>query len=138
MSINSEEAKELFLDGYNCSQAVLATFSEKYSMSKIQAFSIACGFGGGVRAGEICGAVSGAVFVIGLKYGAEKTVCYEKTVEFHNAFRQKNGSIVCRDLLGYDISTELGMNTAKKKGLFKTTCIDMVTDAVEILESLGY
>ena len=125
MSIQSKEAKELFLEGYNCSQAVLATFSEKYGLPKIQAFSIACGFGGGVRAGEICGAVSGAVIVIGLKYGADKIACYEKTVEFNNAFKQKNGYIVCRDLLGYDISTEVGMNTAKEKGLFSTQSMCM-------------
>ena len=138
MSIQSEGAKELFLEGYNCSQSVLATFSEKYSLSKVQALGIACGFGAGLRAGEICGAVSGAVLVIGLKYGADKPTCYEKTVEFNNSFRQKNGYIVCRDILGYDISTEVGMNTAKEKGLFKTTCVDMVISAVEILEELGY
>ena len=138
MSIQSEGAKELFLEGYNCSQSVLATFSEKYSLSKVQALGIACGFGAGARAGEICGAVSGAILVIGLKYGADKTTCYEKTVEFNNSFRQKNGYIVCRDILGYDISTEVGMNTAKEKGLFKTTCVDMVISAVEILEELGY
>jgi len=138
MSMQSDEAKELFLKGYNCSQAMLATFSEKYGLSKAQALSIACGFGAGVRVGEICGAVSGAVLIIGLKYGSEKSICYEKTVEFNNAFRQKNGYIVCRDLLGYDISTEIGMNTAKEKGLFNTTCVDMVTNAVEILELLGY
>ena len=71
-TINVENAKEMFAEGYNCSQSVLSAFSKKYGMSKDQSLSIACGLGGGMRIGEICGAVSGAVLVIGLRYGADK------------------------------------------------------------------
>ena len=52
--------------------------------------------------------------------------------------RSKNNSIICKKLLGYDISCEQGMKDAKNKNLFTTTCVDMITDAVMILEKLGY
>ena len=138
MSDKTENAKEIFLQGRNCAQAVLATFCEQYGLQKEQAICLAGGFGGGARSGELCGAVSGAIMVIGLKYGKDKPTCNQKTAEFIKAFKTKNDSIVCRDLLGYDISTEIGMNEANEKGLFKTTCVDMVTDAVHLLEELGY
>ena len=95
--------------------------------------------------GEVCGAVSGAVMVIGLKYGNynledmdAKTLCYSKTTEFCQAFRERCSSVICRELLKCDISTEDGMRQAKGKGLFATTCVDLIDKAVELLEELGY
>ncbi|HAN20100.1 MAG: hypothetical protein A2Y15_05400 [Clostridiales bacterium GWF2_36_10] len=145
MSKKVESAIDLFSNGSNCSQAVFATFCENYGINKEQAFKIACGFGGGIRSGEVCGAVSGAVMVIGLKYGNEnfddlevKKLCCAKTVEFINCFKVKYNSIVCRELLGIDIFVGDGMKLANEKGLFKTTCVDMIRSAVEILEEQGY
>jgi C_GCAxxG_C_C family probable redox protein len=106
---------------------------------------MACGFGGGMRNGEICGAVSGAVMVIGMKYGhyniedtVQKSDCYQKTVEFTDEFRKKNHSIICKELLECNIATLEGMNEAKEKNLFTTTCVEMVASAVELLEELKY
>lgn len=145
MSVKSENAVELFNKGLNCSQSVFAFFSEDYGLNREFALKIGCGFGGGVRSGEICGAVSGAVMVIGLKYGngciedmESKANCYSKTSEFLDKFRERNGSIVCRDLLECDISTEIGMRLARDKGLFSTTCVEMVRNSIELLEDLGY
>jgi C_GCAxxG_C_C family probable redox protein len=145
MSTKSENALKLFSSGLNCSQSVLVSFCESYGLSRESALKIACGFGGGIRSGDVCGAVSGAVMVIGLKYGNSditdldsKRNCYMQTSEFLKLFREKNGSIVCRDLLGCDISTESGMKQAKDKGLFTTVCVDLVKDAIELLENLGY
>lgn len=145
MDIKKEMAAELFNNGFNCSQSVLSVFCEKYNMKKETALKISCGLGGGFRSGEICGAVSGAVLVIGLKYGQfmaedkdSKSECYSKTVEFINVFKSKNNSAICRQILGYDISTKDGYEQAQNKNLFKTTCVDMVKSAVEILEELGY
>jgi C_GCAxxG_C_C family probable redox protein len=145
MGAKSEQAVQLFRNGFNCSQSVLAVFCEKYGLSSELALKAACGFGGGMRCGEICGAVSGAVLVIGLKYGQysaddqeSKKTCYSETVKFTSLFKETNGSIICHDLLGCDISTEKGMKEAQSKGLFTTTCIDMVVSAVNLLESLGY
>lgn len=139
------EAKELFAQGFNCAQAVSAVFAKEYGLEQSKVLMMATGFGGGMRQGEVCGAVSGAIMVIGFKYGfnnstdkEKKDLCYGKTVEFMEAFKAKNNSIICKKLLGYDISCEQGMKDAKNKNLFTTTCVDMITDAVMILEKLGY
>ena len=140
-----KEATELFAEGFNCSQSVFSVFAEKYGLSKETALKIGCGFGGGMRNAEVCGAVTGGIMVISLRYGhctAEntegRTLCYEKTKEFTDAFKAKNKSIVCRELLGYDISKPEEMQAAAEKNLFKTTCVDMIVSAVETLEELGY
>jgi C_GCAxxG_C_C family probable redox protein len=145
MGYKQDTACELFNSGFNCSQSVLTAFCEKYGLDRETALKAACGLGGGCRSGEICGAVSGAVITIGLKYGhcqpgdvETKTNCYAKTAEFLNAFKAKNGSIICREILNCDISTKEGMEEAKSKNLFKTTCVDMVRSAASILEELGY
>ena len=145
MEVTQKQISELFQNGLNCAQIVLSQFSEKYQMPKEEALRIGCGFGGGVRAGELCGAVSGAIMVIGLKYGngqaedsTSKKECYQRTQEFTQKFRETNGSIVCRDLLKCDISTEAGMNKAKNEQLFQTLCVDVVVSAIQILTELGY
>jgi len=145
LNTKQDSAAELFNNGFNCAQSVLAVFCEAYGLNRETALKVACGLGGGVRSGEICGAVSGAVIVIGLKYGhcqpedtESKANCYAKTVEFLNIFKEKNGCITCREILGYDISTKEGMEQAKNKNLFKATCTGMVKSAVSILEELGY
>ena len=145
MSIKQDQAAEFFSGGFNCSQSVLAAFCEKYGLDQKTALKAACGLGGGCRSGEICGAVSGAVITIGLKYGhcqpgdaESKANCYAKTAEFLNAFKAQNGSIICREILGCDISTAGGMEQAKSKNLFKTTCVGMVRSAASILDELIY
>ena len=138
-------AAELYAQGFICSQAVFAVFAEKYGLSREMALRIGCGFGGGMRNAEACGAVTGGIMVISLRYGhiaggdsESKLLCFQKTREFTDRFAAKNGSIVCRDLLGIDIFKGDGMQIAAGKNLFKTTCVDMIRDAVEILEELGY
>ncbi len=145
MKSRAEIAVKFFNAGFNCSQSVLAVFCEDYGMEKELALRMSCGLGGGFRSGEVCGAVSGAVIVIGLKYGQfiaedkeSKSNCYAKTVEFINMFREKNSSVICRELLGCDISSKEGFEKAHKNNLFKTTCVEMIVKAVAILENLGY
>jgi len=140
-----EQAAELYSKGFICSQAVFAVFAEKYGLPMETALKIGCGFGGGMRNAELCGAVTGGVMVISLRYGhtlggdtETKQFCFQKTREFTDRFAAKNKSIVCRDLLGIDIFKGDGMQRAAEKNLFKTTCVDMICDAVEILEELGY
>lgn len=145
MSKKMENAIQLFQSGLNCSQAVMVSFCENYGVDKKTALKMACGFGGGLRSGEVCGAVSGAVMVIGLKYGNDnveegnsKMDCYGKTVEFMTRFRESHQTVVCRNLLGHDISTESGMKNAKEQGLFDTTCVQLIVDAIELLEEMEY
>ena len=133
-----KKATELFGGGYNCAQAVLSAFCTDYDLDADTALRIAGGLGSGVRNAEICGAVSGAVLVIGLKYGHDKALCNTKTEEFTAKFKKENQSIVCKDILKCDIATLDGRNKAIGENLFKTICMDMVKSAAAILEELGY
>ena len=92
---------------------------------------------------QTCGAVTGAYMVIGLKYGAvsgqdqeSKQMTYRLVREFAERFKAKNGSLVCKDLLGCDISTSDGFEEMKRKGLHGTVCVKAVRDACEILDEM--
>lgn len=139
-----ERAASCFKQGFSCSQAVLSTFSKQFGLNRKKALKIAQAFGGGIaQTAQICGAVSGAFMVIGLKHGRtraedleakEKT--YQLTKEFMNKFKSQNGSIICKELLGHDISTPEGMALSEEKNLFDTVCPDFVDSAVKILEQI--
>ena len=138
-----ERAVDRFKKGFNCSQAVLGSYCEQFGLDCEQAFKVATGFGGGMRMAETCGAVTGALMVLGLKYGnitAEdkeaKAKTYERIVEYTNRFKARNGSVVCKKLLGCDISRPDGMKKAQEDGLFDSICPKMVRDASEILEEM--
>lgn len=143
MNSRIRQAVDRFNDGLNCSQAVLSSYSEQFGLDCEKALKIAAGFGGGMRMGRTCGAVTGAFMVLGLKYGntsAEDKRAKAKTndmvVEFTNRFKARNGSVMCRDLLGCDISTPQGSKEAQDRGLFTSVCPEMVQDAAEILEEI--
>ena len=135
MSEKVEKSRELFDELYNCSQSVLGVFSEELGMPQDMAFKLASSFGSGARCGNLCGAVSGALMVIGLKYGndkgddrAQKDIAKAQVLEFLKRFRELNGSLVCKDLLGCK---------GQADG-YRKTCVNYVADAVEILETMGY
>lgn len=138
-----EKALSLFSNNYNCSQAVFTAFAPDFGIDEKLALMLATSFGGGARNGEICGAVSGALLVIGLKYGhwdstdnEQKSRAYEISVDFTKRFKEANSSIVCRDLLGYDLTVPEDKALIKEKNLFRTVCPEMVESAVEILEKV--
>lgn len=101
------KAAELFLQGYNCAQAVAVAFSDVTGLDKDFSARMASSFGGGMgRMREVCGAVSGMLMVAGLLYGydkigddAIKKAHYTLVQELAGKFREKNGSIVCREIL---------------------------------------
>ena len=141
----SEYSAQVFQSGFNCAQAVFSAFSEDYGLEHKTACRIAGGLGSGARVAELCGAVSGAVLVIGLKHGQGraddadmKQKCNDQTEEFMRRFRTLNKSVVCRNLLDCDISTKEGRENAVDKGLFGTKCKELVVSAVEILLDMGY
>jgi len=136
-----ETALSRFAEGFNCSQAVFSSYIE--GIDEETAMKIASGFGGGMgRLAETCGAATGAMMVLGLRYGGTsptpeaKERIYAKIREFADRFKARNGSLVCRDLLSCDISTPEGYETAREKSLFTTTCPEYVRDAAEILEEM--
>lgn len=128
-----EEAVQLFDAGYVCSQAVFASFSEDLNLPKEQALKIGACFGSGMRRAEVCGACTGALMALGLKYGDDKTRSNMICEKFLDEFENENGSIICRDLLGCDISTSEGVKHAVDNNLFKEFCPKMVESAAEIV-----
>lgn len=132
------QASEYYGSGLYCSQAVLGAFCGGYGVDEKLAWRISCGLNSGCRRAEVCGAVSGAILVIGLKHGGDKAVCNHKTEEYIQAFLKSNGSMICRDLLGCDVSTPEGKEKAAGEDLFATRCMDMVESAAQILCDLGY
>jgi C_GCAxxG_C_C family probable redox protein len=141
---NPERAVSCFKETFSCSQAILSTYGPELGLDREIALKVAGTFGGGMaRMGDMCGAVTGAFMVIGLKHGkikAEDEAAKEKTYlivrEFVERFKSRNGSIKCRELLGYDISTLEGIKLIKEKNLFYTICVKYVRDAAEIIEEL--
>ena len=138
-----DKSAAYFKNGFNCSQAVFTTFAIDYGIPEEMALKVATQFGGGARKGEMCGAVTGALMVLGLKYGhfhmnapEEKGNSYKKAEEFMNCFIEKNGTVVCRELLGYDISKPEEMSRIKELDLFKSTCPKMIQCATEIVEQM--
>ena len=138
-----ETAVSQFGRGFNCSQAILSAFAASFGLDEQTALKIAAGFGGGMgRMAECCGAVTGALMVLGLKYGGTspdreaKEAAYARVREFAHRFKAHHGSLVCRDLLGCDISTVEGREIAGQKSLFTTICPTLVRYAAEILEEI--
>ncbi|MCL1794221.1 MAG: C-GCAxxG-C-C family protein [Oscillospiraceae bacterium] len=145
MSEREEKATNLFSKGYNCAQSVLGAYCEKSGLNPDTALKLANGFGGGARCGELCGAVSGAIMAIGLKCGfcvegdlAQKGYCNKKTYEFMEKFKEKNGSALCRDLLGIDIRHPDDHNAPAAKEAHRTICPELVASAVRILETMDF
>ncbi len=144
MTDRTQNAVSCFSEGFSCSQAVLSAYSDLFNLDRNTALKISQPFGGGIaHQGETCGAVSGAFLVIGLKFGRtqakdlearEKT--YEKILDFIDQFSSKNGSTVCKELLGHDMSTPEGFQRAKDAGLFETLCPKLIQSSGEILEKI--
>ena len=144
MTTSIDQAVTLFQQGFICSQAVLAAYAPDLDLPYETALKIAAGFGGGLgRSGEVCGAVSGAIMVIGLHTGliepgnsATKENTYALTQQLIEHFKERHGSILCRDLLGCDLSQPEGLQHAREAQLFTTRCPLFVRAAAEIVSAL--
>lgn len=140
----ADQAESLFKSGFNCSQAVLAAFSPELGLKSSTALKLAQPFGGGIaHSGRMCGAVSGALLAIGLKYGRiepEDTQAKDKTYDlvhlFLDRFTDKHSGLNCPELLGYDLSVQAEMEKAEAEGLFITLCTSFVRSAAEILQDI--
>ncbi len=144
MSKKIEEAVGCFREGFNCSQAILSTYGSESGLEREVALRAGAAFGGGMGGlGEVCGAVTGAMIVIGLKYGytmpqdkGAKEKTYARVRDFSGRFKARHGSLLCRELLGCDLGTAEGMALARQKGYFTELCPRFVRDAAEILEDV--
>ena len=105
-----QRAVENFMSGYGCCQSVVAAFADLYGFTDRQAKLVGAGFGGGVgRLRMMCGAVSALVLLAGMEKGQTegsdregKAECYRLVQDLLEQFRQKNGSLICAELLGLD------------------------------------
>jgi C_GCAxxG_C_C family probable redox protein len=139
-----EDALALFKEGFSCSQAVLAAFAADEGLERELALRISQPFGGGIaRLADWCGAVTGALMVIGLRHGrvraadvAARDKTYDLVKRFIKEFTARRGALRCRDLLGCDIGTPEGAKEAADRGLHDNLCPGLIADAVEILEGL--
>ena len=140
-NMHAERAVEYYGRNFNCTQGVFTSYAIEHGIDEKLALKLATNFGGGARKGEMCGAVSGALMVLGLLYGHSerddldtKAKAYAMAEEYMNRFIKKNGSVVCRELLGYDLSKPEEKAVILEKNLFRTVCPDMIRSAVEILD----
>ncbi|MBN2348570.1 MAG: C_GCAxxG_C_C family protein [Bacteroidales bacterium] len=141
----SQSAKNYFLEGYNCSQSVVVAFSDQYGLDKNTALRLASGFGSGMNEGEFCGAVTGALMILGLRYGyinsedpEAKAKIKEATEKFKYEFRKSFGSLKCKKLLNIDVTKDYGKKIAIEKELFRTQCPKFVETAARILEKIEH
>jgi len=141
----TKEALEYFRNKFNCSQSVLTPFGTEFNLSADECLKIATAFGGGMgRQQQTCGAVTGALMAIGLKYGkginddeVKKQFTYSKTREFFEEFKNIHGSANCRELLdGLDMTDPEEHKIIMERKLFDIKCEEYVASAVKITERL--
>lgn len=137
-----QQARDLFTSGYNCAQAVFLTYADLFSIDKNLAATIAAPFGGGMgRLREVCGTVSGMSFIAGLLEPAAdpadrpaKSRNYALVQECANEFRELNGSIVCRELLGLTRQQDPPTPAERTPEYYrKRPCVELVGIAARII-----
>ena len=140
-----EKAVEYFRNKFNCSQSVFAVFGPESGIPENDSLKVACAFGGGMGRQQLtCGAVTGALMAIGMKYGKalndpeeKKQLTYARTREFFGEFKKLHGSVNCRDLLnGLDMNDPEDHKKITDLKLFDIQCEKYVSDAVTITEKL--
>ena len=138
-----EKALESYADGLDCSQVVFGYGAEIAGLDPEEAMKIASGFGGGMFRGETCGCVTGAIMAIGYAFGHcragetdEKQEVMAKVAEFQEKFTAVNGSLLCRELLGHDISKPGEMEKVIEEGLMATLCPKLACVACDLLDEI--
>jgi C_GCAxxG_C_C family probable redox protein len=140
----ADEAVDAFKRGLSCSQAIFSVYGRDLGVDPETAEKVASAFGAGVaKTGEICGAVSGALMVIGLSQRPEdiqdassREKVYAEARKFIEAFKARNASVHCTELVGYDLSDPKQFAEAREKKVFATRCSKLVRDAGVILEGI--
>lgn len=137
-----KKAIALFKEGHNCAQAVVSAFSDITRLPFETGMKVASSFGGGMaRLREVCGAVTGMFMVAGLIYGYDspidkisKTAHYQLIQDLAQEFKDANGSIVCRELLGLTNKIDSPVPDERTKEYYKKRpCAELVGMAAEIL-----
>lgn len=140
--MEAKQSNHLFANGFNCSQAILAAQCESLGVDVETASRMAVAFGGGVgRQGRICGCVSGALMVIGLKHGHDSTTdakkrihTYELAKAFCSRFVEVNGALDCRDIIRYNLDHPEERQKAQDSNVFQTRCARVVANTEMLLK----
>lgn len=137
-----QNAVENFMSGYNCSQSVVAAFADMYGFTQEQALRMSASFGGGIgRMRETCGAACGMFLLAGLETGATeaadrqgKAANYAVVQELAAEFKRRNGSLICRELLGLKKSVAVSTQPEERNSQYyaKRPCARMVEEAAKI------
>ena len=141
-----EDVISCFQEGMSCSEAIFSVYGEYLGFDRDTCWKIASVFDGGInRTGNVCGAVTGAMMAIGLKYGEARTKgpeelkelpqSYRVADEFTKEFKERNGTIICRELIEHDLLTIEDIQHAFITNAFKN-CPKYVKDVAEILEKI--
>ncbi len=145
MSAKTQKARDLFLEGYNCAQSVVGAFSEEMGLDFETAMKLSSSFGGGMgRLREVCGAVSGALMIVGIKYGYSsptdekaKANHYKLVQDIMYKFKELNGSYLCRELIGAEGTLMSHIPTERTEDFYKRRpCTLLVERATEIIEEI--
>jgi C_GCAxxG_C_C family probable redox protein len=141
MNDPADIAENYFEKNFNCAQSVFAPFAVRSGLDEETALKIATAFGGGIsRRGETCGAVSGALMAIGLIFGSAapeaKQEVYRLGQDFMHRFEDQHGSLLCRTLIGVDISTPEGLQKARASGVTRFVCPKLVHQAAVLLQTM--
>ena len=138
----SDKARELFKSGYNCAQSVILAYSDLFNLEPELAATISAPFGGGMgRMREVCGAVSSMTMAVGFlapnsrpNDNENKKKCYATVQELAEKFRQENGSIICRELLGLATRTSDPTPSPRTEEYYKRRpCAEYVAIAARIV-----
>lgn len=139
---NPDKAVAYFEKGMNCAQSVLSVYGPLCGLEPDLCVRIASAFGGGIGHTQgVCGAVTGAVMAIGLKHGEgtaerdRRDRINELARNFIDEFRKRNGDVMCRRLLDFDITTECGLLEARRLGKFGA-CAGYISSAAELLDTM--
>ena len=138
-----EKAVEIFNRKFHCSQAILAAFADECGLTEKTALRLGGCFGSGMRRGEVCGACTGALMVLGAMYGqCDETDLQSRELanrvndHMMKLFAERVGSYMCRDILGVDITTAEGVQYARENHLFTELCPRIVAAAADVLEEI--
>ena len=136
----AEKAIVRFQGGYNCAQSVLLTLYEHMEAEGKNKLipKIAAGFGGGIgRCGSVCGALTGSIMAVGIKYapnetGVEKRAkAYATAQTLYKQFEKQHGTVLCRDLIKYDLSIPEMAAKARQERVFEKVCANLIKTAIE-------
>lgn len=137
MEHRKEKARDYYLRGYNCAQAVAAAFTDLTKLDEQTVLKMASSFGGGIgHMKEVCGVISGMALIAGLLYGninpadkATKDAHYERVQSFALAFKDRFGSLICRELLARNEQSPSAEEPYASK-----PCLAYVENAAEIFD----